>query len=296
MLRGKLPTLSFVFFTLLLVATGPAVAQNVSEPDSDSNHNVVLLTDRESFVRAIRNNTEPDSIVQAAYQQLFNDIGAPAFELTPGERALQLLDGEAPVCMPFKLKTAAREANYLFSLPTDIYLSLRLYQRESSPPLGAALLTDDGKVRSLTDAIMASGVLILISGHSYGSVLDAAIENIPASRLYYKVGMDPYQAYLQMLARGRGDFALLFPSVAASLSQQTPLREYAISELPTFTTGHLMCNDRPASRAFIDKVNTALQAHYRDGSFEQVHAPYFSDADQGVLHTFIQTLWQRSEH
>ncbi|WP_412722949.1 hypothetical protein [Alteromonas sp. D210916BOD_24] len=210
----------------------------------------------------------------------------------PHERVTSLMNGDVPMCTPYRLKTQDREKVYVFSLPTDIFFNRRLYQHKSSQPLDGSFLNNQGDIVNLVDMMASSSDYTLLVGadHSYGDFLDNMIAQIPPHSLYTRHGIDPYTSMIQMLSKGRIDFYLSYPSVIRSGPVAENVRSYGIAGMPSYEEGHLMCNDLAESRAFLTKFNAALIHLYRSGAFSDMAEKYMSNSEGQQLQRIVADI------
>lgn len=246
--------------------------------------------DSPSFINIINNRLAPIGMAEATHLLLFEQMNQwPAIHYIAKGRTQDKLDSDSPACTFFKVKTPQREKHYIFSLPTDVFLGVRLYQHKSSTPIPTAYLNDEGAVSSLTSYFnhFSEHSLLLIADHQYGGELDHELRALRQANWYRLEGIDPYLTFMQMFLKRRVDFTFVYPASLVTfpdISQQ--LRSYAVEGVPDFVSSHIMCNNTPETHRFLARVNEALQRLYSSQAFMQALLDFTPISE----HDFIKRL------
>lgn len=245
---------------------------------------VQFFTDSADFKLVMENKKSPEAIVSATNSLIFKTMGlSPSLLLVPAMRTESFLDNEQGTCTFFKLKTAERAEKYLFSYPTDIFLSAKLYQLSSSPPISDTFLDQQGGLKSLSGFFNQkdnNSFLLLMQGKSFGVELDEQIRHINPSSVYFLTAEDPHDAYTNIFIKKRSDFIITYPSVLERYAKQgIEFRSYSLPKAKQFISGRIMCNDRPASKAFIASTNNVIKQLYQTDAFLQAILKYTPSAD-----------------
>ncbi len=253
---------------------------------------VALITDAESIFNVIQGKQLPRQITEDVYKAVLSELTIDELLFASHERVSTLMDGDMAICTPYRLKTEAREKKYLFSLPTDFFFGRRLYQYLGRKPPDARFLDENGEIKSIVDMLSATPNYTLLIGadHSYGDFLDREITRIPRNNLYVRYGIDPYYSMIKMLAKGRVDFYLSYPSIINNSGLADALRSYGVAGLPRYEAGHLMCNDHAESKRFLAKFNEKLLHLYRSGHFIELSKAYLAQVELEKLKVIVRDL------
>ena len=246
---------------------------------------ITFVTDNPDFIAYISQG-QPHDLLIDAHLALFNDLSfTPDLVLIPTDKIESMLDNGEPTCTFYRVKNPDRESRYIFSLATEFFLSHRLYQRASLGPLDSSLLNDKGEVKSLIDIFRAhpGRKLIVLGNRSYGEFLDTLIRRLPGALIYSRRGNNQFREDILMLSRGHGEYILSLPynhtnEYIRSVSE--PLLSYPLAGNMPYQTGHVMCNNTPATRAFIKRVNSVLPDVYESEAFRQAHLNYVDAASR----------------
>ncbi|GGF79100.1 hypothetical protein [Alteromonas lipolytica] len=264
--------------------------------ESESFSQIKFITHSPYLLEVINKQEAPESSMNAAYLALFKQMNFfPRAELTVTSRFETILQGKEPVCTFLMIKNPAREALYRFSLPTDFLLAHRLYQTTNTPAIPAELLNPGGELASLQALFntFPQRKLMLLKDRSYGSFLDGEIAALPESAKYYRWGSHQFDSDIKMLVKGRGEYILAYPYDIKRESPKYPgvtFQSNAIAGNSAIRTGHIMCNDTPASERFIQRVNRELRQLYFSADFLDAHLRFNDPSAHEALKQGLKVL------
>lgn len=256
-----------------------------------------IYIDDEKDLLVFTGKVEPINIAGATNNMLLNAIGEYPIEFVPSsyKRALRIMSQQPhPTCLFNKVKTPIREANFLFSLPINLYLSRRLYIHSHVAPLEEALLDKQGNVKSLPLLLdVHKNKLIVIAGDfSYGPFLDEQLAQVNSENKVLIEGSNHYETVYRMFNLRRVDFLLAYPAEMyrhVKIDKAT-YQSYRIANSPEYILGHVMCNDTKMTRAFITKVNDVMVKLYKQESFIEAHLNYLPEEEHSITRRYIDTL------
>lgn len=270
--------LKAICFSLVFCSVSAVPAANI---------NPLLYSNSKDFVTAMASD-EANTTLEEVHKMVFGQMDeAPNVHYLPAARIMQKLNEASPICAVSRLKTEERET-YLFSSPVAAFLSPRLFQPASNQPISDDWLDHQGHVESMPALFNSGehGTLLLLRTRSYGDFLDRQIAQIEDSYLRYRWGADGNNKDVQMLLKERADFILVYPAnvyLEKSRFGGPPLRSYAIHGAPQYALSYTMCNDRPASRAWLARFNRAMAAVYGSDEYINAHLNYVADESKAEL-------------
>jgi len=242
----------------------------------------------------LHNAGQYNSITTETNLLLFKQFSRPVQLLeVPMARTELMMDSGGSICTMDKVKNSSRAAKYLFSKPVNFYLGYRLYQLDEFPALAADLLNKNGQVKSIAQVMQATAhAKLLVPEHfSFGEVLDQQIRQLPAKQILPLAASHYHTNFIGMFASKRAEFVIAYPTEMSFFMQSKPelkVRSYGIASAPELITGHLMCTDTAQNRKFIQAVDRALTALYRDKSFLQAHSRYLGKQDAEHISRLIR--------
>jgi uncharacterized protein (TIGR02285 family) len=250
-----------------------------------------FVTDSAPFISVMENKIEPATMTEATNHLLLERLGVmPKITLLPTLRIERFLESEQPTCVFNRIRTSDRANKYIFSYPTDVFLTAKLYQHISDPPIGNEFLDDKGRLLSLARFFNQKNnndMLLLMSGGSYGAEIDKKIKDIDPSSIVMVTGENPTASYLKIFFKNRADFIIFYPSAMERIFEQTDeLRSYTISASEHFISGRIMCNKTAGSHTFIGKVNKALKELYLTDEFINAILDFTPKSD----HQFVREI------
>ena len=207
---------------------------------------------------------------------LKNQFGNIQFEYMTTKRSLMLMDNSKNICVVNRVKNKKRIEKYLFSRPVNIFLSRRLYQNTSYPPLKARESVDNSVILSELFIERPKAKVIISTQISYGDVLDAQIAALPAVNKTTRHSGEQDTGVTAMFVKGRAEFALLYPHQVYGSSFAINGRSYAIASVPPYILGHLMCTKNDVTKAFIDSINNHLSLPKNLDKLLRIHINYIN--------------------
>ncbi|MFC4700198.1 hypothetical protein ACFO4O_08530 [Glaciecola siphonariae] len=256
---------------------------------------VSIFVDYPDFVDTVNGKRSPTGTVEQT-----NILWIKAANLNsqisylPSRRITRRLSSAEPVCSILKIKTPARAENYLFSLPTDIFLAPKLYQHKNADTIHKKYLNEYGEIRNLADMFndpSFNSILTLLDGKSVGKDLDKQIANINQRKLEYINANQQYISYLQLLATRRADFVLAFPSIIQANSYlANNTRSYSVQNIETHVSGRVMCNKHPQTEALIAHINEHLVKIYDEQAFFDAATLELNESEHALIRDIINNV------
>jgi len=278
---GKAMKHSRVLFTALcfyLIYLGQSHAQTIE-----------IHTDNLADLYALKSKNTDDNLSVAtnlhALNILFDHL---KFEYMTTKRSLKLMDSSKNICIVNKVKTRNRIDKYLFSQPVNLFLSRRLYQHTSYPPLDADELINDS-VRLPDIFIKRPAAKVIISGQiSYGDILDAQIAQLAEANILTRHSSEHDKGVIAMFSKGRAEFALLYPHQVFGSDLTINGRSYSVSSIPPYILGHLMCTKNEVTKRFINNVNNHLSDPKSVDTLFKIHTGYINPIDKVVMESYFR--------
>lgn len=212
------------------------------------------------------------------------------FQLVQLPRAKVLMKSMDNLCMSNRVKTKQRMQDNIFSLPVNVFPSLRLYYLADNDKIFtkaslASLLNEQGELISLAHIFEhhPEALLAITKGRSFGEIVDKQIQQIPKGNLLNRAGDGRYQAMMHMLFKGRIDFIIDFPVEMKreldAFDKPIALTSLAIANTPDYIVGHIACSKSDLGKRVVRLINTRLLALYQDTEFFYAHSRYLADTD-----------------
>jgi uncharacterized protein (TIGR02285 family) len=222
---------------------------------------------------------------------------APSVHEMPLARTDWMMEQGLPVCSLNRVKSRARSAKYLFSLPVNFYLGYQLYQHSAAEPLPPSLLNNKGQVTTLKALLRRypDNQIVVPKSYSFGDALDRAVAEIPPRQITAISTSHYYQNFVAMFKAGRADFILIYPTEMRAYLQNNPelkVRHYPLAQAPVYSTGHLMCADTVQTREFIQRVDAVLRKLYRQPDFIAANSRTLAATEALAIRRAIKTQSQ----
>ncbi|MBQ4835222.1 substrate-binding periplasmic protein [Pseudoalteromonas luteoviolacea] len=254
-----------------------------------------IYLDEEDELKVFTSLTAPSNIAGATNKLLFDvlDNDSIEFALSSYNRALREMQSNTQaICTINRIKTAEREASFLFSLPVNFYVSRRLYQHASARKLANAVLNPNGEIRSLQSLfkVYSSKLIALSDNMSYGPFLDDQLKQVDSSNKVIRSGSEQYETIYRMFRLQRVDYLLGYPAEVFRhvKNDGASYRSYKIAGTPTFILGHVMCNKTSNSQALIKAINKAMRKIYKTQSFVAAHLNFLPPSEHKITQSIIE--------
>lgn len=217
------------------------------------------------------NPNNPNMIALQAAHALMDS--ALTLDYFPSARIDDKFDEAEPICTPAKVKNRTRESKYLFSHPTGVTSSLRLYSRNKFPP-DALFLNEQGQITSLESVFnhVENFTVFTLKDRSYGGILDAELNKLPANSRIEVAGLALLNQEVAMFAKGRSNFLIEAPYVLAQ-DDNGPMGNFFTFEFAAvspFLKAYMMCNKTEETRIYIENLNKTLVTLYQNGVFFKI--------------------------
>lgn len=268
----------FIFFIL---AFAPIAAADT----------IFIHTDNINDLNSLENNNKIASLSAATnLHALALEQQNIQFEYMNTKRSLALMAKGENVCAVNKIKTKQRLSKYIFSKPINLFLSRRLYQNASYSPI---VKTYDGinKQVTLSEVFNAKPESqVIVSGHiSYGDNLDRQIAALDNKNKIERFSSEHETGLINMFAKGRAEFALLYPQQVYSFENKINFRSYEVATTSPYILGHLMCTNNVESKKFIQRINQQLEHLTNNGELLNVHLSFVNPEEKAIFqHYFYQ--------
>lgn len=275
--------LSIVSLIFTLGLTAPASADTI-----------FIHTDNINDLANLESNNKKASLSAATnLSTLQNERGIIQFEYMNTKRSLALMDKGENICIVNKIKTQQRLNKYVFSQPINLFLSRRLYQNASFTPIVKLALGIDTSV-TLVDVFNAKPESqVIVSGHiSYGDNLDKQIANLADKNKIERFSSEHETGLINMFAKGRAEFALLYPQQVYDYSNEINFRSYEVATISPYTLGHLMCTDNVETNKFIARINQQLIKLNHSGELLNIHLAFINPKESTIFRRYFQQAFK----
>lgn len=193
---------------------------------------------------------------------------------SPFLRIMRRLESSQPTCSPAKIKTSERDAKFLFSVPTGLTLSIRLFSKVDIAASHPQIFNEKGQLTSLQALAKVNDKFKILyrAKQSYGETLDHQLLDLPPWNKINFPSSESFEKPVTLFLSNRSDFLLTAPVILSrSFPQQsTSLFSYEIEGQPPYFTGHLMCNDFPETREYLAEFDEKVLELYDSGKFKEL--------------------------
>jgi len=189
-------------------------------------------------------------------------------------------------CTANRIKTPAREAKNIFSLPMNIHPLAKLYFIEGNIAVSESILNNKGEIESFSELLKENPqkVLGLAKGASYGNEIDLLLKQVKSESLVYFDSDDRYSMGLKLLFDNLVDFYLGYPS---SIQKYAHVNEdiwsrvvsIPIQQEKQFLVTHVACSDSELGRKVISVINKQLIQLYGSYEHKQAHLTHLPESD-----------------
>jgi len=251
--------------------------------------NIYIHTDNLADLQALQSNN-PNEIFSVSTNlfALKNFHSALRFEYMTTKRSLQFMDKGENICIVNRIKTKERLAKYIFSRPINLFLGRRLYQKSNAPIIPRELFPNKQiNLQRLFKAQPKKQILIT-EQISYGDILDEQIAKLPESNKLIRYGADQETAIREMFAKGRTDYALLYPQQVFTYLADLKVRSYELESIPPYVLGHLMCAKTPDNKKFIKQINAYLSDVKSSEQLLNIHLNFINPSDKPPFKLYFE--------
>jgi ABC-type amino acid transport substrate-binding protein len=286
----RLPLIAFTF-SLLFTANLLCSRYGFSDEREQYDIDFVFFDAKRAQAFNRKESFEIDFVVKEhAQNMLSKEI---VFQVLPSERVWISLRSDKPTCTPAKLKTRSRLDEFWFSLPTGITASSRIFTRRKATSI-SDVLNDHGEIRSLAELAnhVDDFLLFHTRNRSYGNFMDQQISSLAHKFRQEIVSSTSFAAEVKLFLASRSSYLVATP-ILLHRAYPDVLKEfenYRLENSPSYSLGHIMCNDTPESREFIKEFNTALEIMHANGVYTQIQL----DAYPLSLHAEMNDLLDES--
>ena len=277
-----------LFISLLMFANANAADIGDQKTAFAFHADNAFLTERVNL------SVKPYSTSVDTVQMLVDELGYkdPVLHV-PLVRSFAYMQHGENICVLNKIKAPEREKNHLYSLPLSFFQTQRFYQLASLPPIDKHLLNKKGQLLSVSKVMKAypDAFIVMPEEYSFGERIDENLKQVSREQILYVANDVYYSRFMEMFAKGKSDFALIFPaSIYLSYGEQMPVavRSYSIAGNPSHVSGHVICPDTPQGAKHIARINTAIKRIYLKAEFIDAHTRYLPAQDGQNLKAFIK--------
>ncbi|WP_031568063.1 hypothetical protein [Rheinheimera texasensis] len=197
-------------------------------------------------------------------------------------------------CIPWLRKTAARERDYLFTLPYMLESAITLVSLPQSRwhTQLEQLQDADGKI-SLTQLLQLKRPPLIGTelNRSYGDRLDAVLQQYQGHAAIYtrSTAGEFVGSMLPMLQKGFVDLMLEYPKIAARSG--SALRYWPLTEAEPYNAVHFACSRTPQGEKIVALLNDSIRHLAANKDYQQLMLQSFAEAErQRVLRDWQQML------
>lgn len=213
------------------------------------------------------------------------------YEYMTTKRSLSFMENNRNICVVNKIKTEDREAKYIFSKPINLFLGRRLYQNTQYEPL-----PEDISKNNIVDVkelfnYRPNSQLIVSGQISYGNYLDSVLKTYAHENLMIRQSSEHDSAIINMIDKGRMEFALLFPQQVYAAGYGLNTRSYEIAEIPPFVVGHIMCTRNTNTEAFISETDNNLEEQQSKERLLNIHLGFINPSDNQVFKNYFRQVF-----
>ncbi|WP_440056982.1 hypothetical protein ACSLBF_19050 (plasmid) [Pseudoalteromonas sp. T1lg65] len=256
----------------------------------------LYIDDEKDFV-IYQGGNPTTNIANTTNLLILNALPQGKVEIVPAsyQRAINAMrNSYHSVCVPNRVKTKARLAEFLFSLPVSVYITRRLYQHASEPPLDENLLDQNGQVKSLPALFehYSSKTIVFTPTMSYGPFFDEQFKDVPTKNKVPIVGSNPYDDMYRMFKLKRANFLLGYPAeVYRQLqSEEADYIVYDVADAPRYTLGYWMCNKNQQSREFLELFDSLMLKIYASDLFYNAHTDWLPESAKKQTTAYLDEL------
>ncbi|KGJ89157.1 hypothetical protein [Colwellia psychrerythraea] len=203
-------------------------------------------------------------------------------------------------CAPNRIKTPERLKDNIYSLPLNIYLSLKLYYKKNmkSSILPKNALDENKRLKSLAALFTGKSTYTLgvNDGRSFGIFLDAQIAALEKHNLVVRSGTESTTSLVKMLIKDRIDYTIEYPVNVHRVLKETAanisLESLEIVGSPSYIVGYVACSKSAVGKHVIKDINAALQKLYHSADFYQAHTRYLDKNDIANFNRAYQETFQ----
>lgn len=228
-------------------------------------------------------------------QQLLSAYPAPyTVEDISRNRAREWVKTADNACIPWLRKTAAREQDFLFSLPYMAEDALQLVLTAESKWHGALenLMRQNQQI-SLMHLLSSkpSPLIGIEQNRSYGETLDQLLSQRKNSRSIYTRTTSSQEtgSMLPMLQRGFIDATLEYRKIALRIDPT--LRFYPLFEAQPLNLVHFACSKGERGQRIVKLLNQTIAAKSQQADYQQLVLQGIAEPNRALaLQTWLQAL------
>ncbi len=129
---------------------------------------------------------------------------------------------------------------------------------------------------------------LLTSGQvSYGNYLDGVRKTYAPENLFIRQSSEHDSVIINMIDKGRMEFALLFPQQVYSIGYKLNTRSYEIAEIPPFVIGHIMCTRNTNTEAFISEIDNKIEEQESRKQPLNIHLGFVNPSDNEISKNYF---------
>ena len=261
---------------------------------------VLILSNSATEVKQFKNNRGQYLNIET-HRIIFEDIKGDftlSHDYVPRAREAFKMDLNSPTCSINNLKTAERSEKYHFSLPVNLFSTLRLYHKNSEALIPSALLDESGSVKSLVDlfAVQLDKNILLVRDIEYPALLQQQIDSLDPAKVLFLNNSELNGANVRLIDRNRANYIVDYPQVVndwyTKNGIKNTLRSYAISGMEPLVAGHIMCNKSALESGILSAINASIIKLYKQGSFYKIYTSYLNQEEVDRINIYLATLLQ----
>lgn len=271
---------SIVLFVLLGL-TSPSL--QAADPENDQ---TLVIVDVVDWLGAEQQQMRQAKVLQAILDQL--PIPFTTQQITRN-RARMLVQSHSHACMPWLLKTAARQQHFLFSKPYMLENALRLVVNQNSEL--ASLLTQQQRLGNISLQELLTTrrppLLGIATNRSYGAKADTLLKELHNSSAVYTRTSSPESTaeLLPMLQRGFIDVMMEYEVVLQDHSET--LLFFPFQETERYQLSYFACSNTEVMATLMPMVNQAIATVSQDPEFQQLMSLSVQDSQREQALKFL---------
>lgn len=228
----------------------------------------LIVVDSVAILKAAQSGENPEGLLLQQVLAVYPDRYRT--ESLSRNRAREWIKTAGNACIPWLKKTAAREQDYLFTLPYMVEGSLMLVMLKNSawhPKL--LVMQGDGQLSLRQLLQLPNGPLLGIElNRSYGEQLDQLLLQHRQSRALYTrtSSSEDLGSMLPMLERGFIDGLLEYQKVAGRVGQE--FHYYQLQEAEPVNLVYFACSKGKQGEAVVAGLNQAIRTVSQQASYQ----------------------------
>lgn len=255
---------------------------------------IEIHTDNKADLNAFKNNNRLLNLTTTTNLFALSFSSRPIkFEYMTTKRSLSYMDKGLNICVFNKIKTSQRAEKYLFSRPINLFMARRLYQHVGYPPLIEANLPNTQVDLTTLFNRRPDSQMLVTQKISYGDFLDKVLNKISDKNKLIRHSGEQDKGVISMFAKGRAEFALLFPHQVFVFDSIIRARSYEISDLPPYALGRFMCSNTEENKLFLEEIDKKLTEKINISELLNIHLSFINSVDKEIFTDYFYRVFNK---